>query len=91
MPGVEASEAAACHSAASESRWTSRRRLRFLCDDARSAWITGQSLVVDGGYSTHGQGADFGFLRSTLLSKRQGGDPWMRRRPVSPELTVLRS
>jgi NAD(P)-dependent dehydrogenase (short-subunit alcohol dehydrogenase family) len=60
MPGVEASESAACPLGRVGEPLDIAQAVRFLCDETRSPWITGESLVVDGGYSTHGQGADFG-------------------------------
>lgn len=32
----------------------------FLADPERASWITGEALLVDGGFGTHGEGADFG-------------------------------
>jgi NAD(P)-dependent dehydrogenase (short-subunit alcohol dehydrogenase family) len=32
----------------------------FLADPRRAGWITGESLFVDGGFGTHGEGASFG-------------------------------
>jgi 3-oxoacyl-[acyl-carrier protein] reductase len=32
----------------------------FLADPVRASWITGEALLVDGGYGTHGEGASFG-------------------------------
>jgi 3-oxoacyl-[acyl-carrier protein] reductase len=32
----------------------------FLLDPERAAWITGETLLVDGGFGTHGEGAGFG-------------------------------
>jgi hypothetical protein len=37
----------------------------------RAAWVTGHTLVVDGGYSTHGQGSSFGQHVDTI----PGGTP----------------
>jgi 3-oxoacyl-[acyl-carrier protein] reductase len=74
MPGVEASEAAACPLGRIGEPMDIAQAVRFLCDDARSAWITGQSLVVDGGYSTHGQGADFGSTVDTFVQGQGGED-----------------
>lgn len=59
-PGSEASEAAACPLGRIGEPMDVAQAVRFLCDESRSMWVTGHSLVVDGGYSTHGQGADFG-------------------------------
>jgi NAD(P)-dependent dehydrogenase (short-subunit alcohol dehydrogenase family) len=73
MPGVEASEADACPLGRIGEPMDIAQAVRFLCDDARSAWITGQSLVVDGGYSTHGQGADFGSTCDSFV-EAEGGE-----------------
>jgi 3-oxoacyl-[acyl-carrier protein] reductase len=60
MPGAEASEAAACPLGRVGEPMDVAQAVRFLCDETQSMWVTGHSLLVDGGYSTHGQGADFG-------------------------------
>jgi 3-oxoacyl-[acyl-carrier protein] reductase len=39
----------------------------FLADERRASWITGESLLVDGGFGTHGEGAyDFTISDSTV-------------------------
>jgi NAD(P)-dependent dehydrogenase (short-subunit alcohol dehydrogenase family) len=58
--GFEASEAAACPLARIGESMDVAQAVRFLCDEMQSPWITGHSLLVDGGYSTHGQDAAFG-------------------------------
>jgi NAD(P)-dependent dehydrogenase (short-subunit alcohol dehydrogenase family) len=58
--GGEASEAAASALRRVGEPMDVAQAVRFLCDETRSQWITGSTLLVDGGYSTHGQGADFG-------------------------------
>jgi 3-oxoacyl-[acyl-carrier protein] reductase len=67
MPGVEDSEAAACPLGRVGEVADVAEAVRYLCDEQRSAWITGQSIVVDGGYSTHGQAADFGSTIDTTV------------------------
>jgi 3-oxoacyl-[acyl-carrier protein] reductase len=67
MPGVEHSEAAACPLGRVGEVADVAEAVRYLCDERRSAWITGQSIVVDGGYSTHGQAADFGSTIDTTV------------------------
>ena len=34
--------------------------ISFLLDPDRAPWITGEALLVDGGFGTHGEAADFG-------------------------------
>jgi 3-oxoacyl-[acyl-carrier protein] reductase len=67
VAGAEASEAAACPLGRIGEVMDVAQAVRFLCDETRSAWITGQSMVVDGGYSTHGQGADFGSTVNNII------------------------
>jgi NAD(P)-dependent dehydrogenase (short-subunit alcohol dehydrogenase family) len=58
--GGEASEAAAAPLGRVGLPMDVAQAVRFLCDETRSPWVTGSTLLVDGGYSTHGEGADFG-------------------------------
>lgn len=58
--GAEAAEAAACPLRRVGEVADVAQAVRFLCDAERAAWITGHVLVVDGGYSTHGENAAFG-------------------------------
>ena len=58
--GGEASEAAASPLGRVGEPIDVAQAVRFLCDESRSQWVTGSTLLVDGGYSTHGEGADFG-------------------------------
>lgn len=60
MAGAETSEAAACPLGRVGEPLDVAQAVRFLCDESQSMWVTGHSLVVDGGYSTHGEGANFG-------------------------------
>jgi NAD(P)-dependent dehydrogenase (short-subunit alcohol dehydrogenase family) len=60
MPGVEEGEARACPLGRVGETTDIAEAVAFLCDERRSAWITGHQLVVDGGYSTHGEGSSFG-------------------------------
>lgn len=39
----------------------------FLLDSGRAAWITGEALLVDGGFGTHGEGAGFGVASSSVV------------------------
>jgi NAD(P)-dependent dehydrogenase (short-subunit alcohol dehydrogenase family) len=39
----------------------------FLADERRASWITGEALLIDGGFGTHGEGAfDFSISDSTV-------------------------
>jgi 3-oxoacyl-[acyl-carrier protein] reductase len=67
MPGVEASEARACPLGRVGETADVAEAVAFLCDARRSAWITGHQLVVDGGYSTHGEASGFGQHVDTTL------------------------
>lgn len=40
----------------------------FLADRERAAWVTGEALLVDGGFGTHGEGADFGVASNSVVS-----------------------
>jgi NAD(P)-dependent dehydrogenase (short-subunit alcohol dehydrogenase family) len=60
MPGVEAAEAAACPLRRVGETSDIAEAVAFLSDPERAAWVTGHTLVVDGGYSTHGEGSSFG-------------------------------
>jgi 3-oxoacyl-[acyl-carrier protein] reductase len=60
MPGVEAAEAGACPLRRVGETSDIAEAVAFLCDPVRAAWVTGHTLVVDGGYSTHGEGSSFG-------------------------------
>jgi NAD(P)-dependent dehydrogenase (short-subunit alcohol dehydrogenase family) len=67
MPGVETSEARACPLGRVGETADVAEAVAFLCDARRSAWITGHQLVVDGGYSTHGEASGFGQHVDTTL------------------------
>jgi 3-oxoacyl-[acyl-carrier protein] reductase len=60
MPGVEAAEAGACPLRRVGETSDIAEAVAFLVDPRRAAWVTGHTLVVDGGYSTHGEGSSFG-------------------------------
>jgi 3-oxoacyl-[acyl-carrier protein] reductase len=60
LPGVEEAEARACPLGRVGETADIAEAVAFLCDARRSAWITGHQLVVDGGYSTHGEASSFG-------------------------------
>lgn len=40
----------------------------FLADPVRASWITGEALLVDGGYGTHGEGASFGAQTDSTIA-----------------------
>jgi NAD(P)-dependent dehydrogenase (short-subunit alcohol dehydrogenase family) len=65
--GAEAAEAAACPLGRVGESLDIAQAVRYLCDGERSAWITGHVLVVDGGYSTHGENAGFGATVDTTI------------------------
>jgi 3-oxoacyl-[acyl-carrier protein] reductase len=67
MPGVEATEARACPLGRVGETADVAEAVAFLCDGRRSAWVTGHQLVVDGGYSTHGEASSFGQHVDTTL------------------------
>lgn len=71
LPGVEESEASASPLGRVGETSDIAEAVAFLCDPVRAAWVTGHTLVVDGGYSTHGQGASFGRSVDTTV----GGTP----------------
>ncbi len=72
LPGVEESEASASPLGRVGETSDIAEAVAFLCDPVRAAWVTGHTLVVDGGYSTHGQGASFGRNVDTTVP---GGTP----------------
>ena len=67
LPGVEESEASASPLGRVGETTDIAEAVAFLCDPVRAAWVTGHTLVVDGGYSTHGQGASFGRHVDTVV------------------------
>jgi 3-oxoacyl-[acyl-carrier protein] reductase len=71
LPGVEEAEAGACPLGRVGETSDVAEAVAFLCDPVRAAWVTGHTLVVDGGYSTHGQGSSFGQHVDTI----PGGTP----------------
>ena len=40
----------------------------FLADPVRAAWMTGEAILVDGGFGTHGEGADFGTESDSVVT-----------------------
>jgi NAD(P)-dependent dehydrogenase (short-subunit alcohol dehydrogenase family) len=60
LPGVEAAEAGACPLRRVGETSDVAEAVAFLSDPIRAAWVTGHTMVVDGGYSTHGEGSSFG-------------------------------
>lgn len=71
LPGVEDAEAGACPLGRVGETDDVAEAVAFLCDPVRAAWVTGHTLVVDGGYSTHGEGSSFGQHVDTI----PGGAP----------------
>lgn len=67
LPGVEDAEASACPLGRVGETADIADAVAFLCDARRSAWVTGHELVVDGGYSTHGESSSFGQHVDTTL------------------------
>jgi NAD(P)-dependent dehydrogenase (short-subunit alcohol dehydrogenase family) len=59
-PGVEEAEARATALGRIGEVTDIAQAVSFLADNQRAGWITGQTVVVDGGYSTHGENAGFG-------------------------------
>jgi 3-oxoacyl-[acyl-carrier protein] reductase len=71
MPGVEAKEAAAVPLRRVGETSDIAEAVAFLADPVKAAWVTGHTLVVDGGYSTHGEGSDFGRSVDTIPEEAQ--------------------
>lgn len=69
LPGVEETEARACPMGRVGETSDIAEAAAFLCDPRRSAWITGHQLVVDGGYSTHGEASSFGRYVDTTVGR----------------------
>jgi len=72
LPGVEAVQAAACPLGRIGGVGDIAEAVAFLADDAKAAWITGTSLLVDGGYGTHGEGAEFGAVSTSVVDPLPG-------------------
>lgn len=72
MPGVEAAEAGACPLRRVGETSDIAEAVAFLCDPVRAAWVTGHTMVVDGGYSTHGEGSRFGQHVDTIPTPTGG-------------------
>lgn len=60
IPGVEAAQAATSPLGRIGTVDDIAEAVAFLADATKAPWITGASLLVDGGYCTHGEGAEFG-------------------------------
>ncbi len=60
LPGVEAAQAAACPLGRIGAADDIAEAVAFLANAAKASWVTGTSLLVDGGFGTHGEGAEFG-------------------------------
>lgn len=39
----------------------------FLADPERASWVSGEALLVDGGFGTHGEGAGFGVASDSVV------------------------
>jgi NAD(P)-dependent dehydrogenase (short-subunit alcohol dehydrogenase family) len=72
MPGVEAAEAGACPLRRVGETADIAEAVAFLSDPGRASWVTGHTLVVDGGYSTHGEGSSFGQHVDTIPAANGG-------------------
>jgi NAD(P)-dependent dehydrogenase (short-subunit alcohol dehydrogenase family) len=72
MPGVEAAEAGACPLRRVGETADIAEAVAFLSDPQRASWVTGHTLVVDGGYSTHGEGSSFGQHVDTIPASSGG-------------------
>ncbi len=72
LPGVEAGQAAACPLGRIGAADDIAEAVAFLADNERAAWITGVSLLVDGGFGTHGEGADFGGFSTSVVDFSAG-------------------
>jgi NAD(P)-dependent dehydrogenase (short-subunit alcohol dehydrogenase family) len=72
MPGVEAAEAGACPLRRVGETSDIAEAVSFLSDPVRAAWVTGHTMVVDGGYSTHGEGSSFGQHVDTIPAANGG-------------------
>jgi NAD(P)-dependent dehydrogenase (short-subunit alcohol dehydrogenase family) len=72
LPGVEAAEAGACPLGRVGETSDIAEAVAFLSDPRRAAWVTGHTLVVDGGYSTHGEGSSFGQHVDTIPAQGEG-------------------
>jgi NAD(P)-dependent dehydrogenase (short-subunit alcohol dehydrogenase family) len=73
LPGVEAAEAGACPLRRVGETTDIAEAVAFLSDPTRASWVTGHTLVVDGGYSTHGEGSSFGQHVDTIPTVGGGG------------------
>jgi NAD(P)-dependent dehydrogenase (short-subunit alcohol dehydrogenase family) len=72
LPGVEAAEAGASPLRRVGETSDIAEAVAFLSDPHRAAWVTGHTLVVDGGYSTHGEGSSFGQHVDTIPAQGEG-------------------
>jgi NAD(P)-dependent dehydrogenase (short-subunit alcohol dehydrogenase family) len=72
LPGVEAAEAGACPLRRVGETGDIAEAVAFLSDPVRAAWVTGHTMVVDGGYSTHGEGSSFGQHVDTIPAANGG-------------------
>lgn len=67
-PGAEEAEARATALGRVGEVTDIAQAVSFLADSERAGWITGQTIVVDGGYSTHGENAGFGQYTDSVVA-----------------------
>jgi NAD(P)-dependent dehydrogenase (short-subunit alcohol dehydrogenase family) len=67
-PDVEAIQVAACPIGRIGVPADIAEAVAYLADADRAAWVTGTTLLVDGGFGTHGEGAHFASGTSTVPS-----------------------
>lgn len=66
-PAVEESQARACPVGRIGLPADIAEAVAFLADHEGASWITGEALFVDGGFGTHGEGADFGIVTKSVV------------------------